>query len=122
MEAPLAPQAKAACEDLDEVGPASLRRRERAGAGGGPKGVGPLQLPDLVEQDADGLGHAVEDVLGQNLVEGGGLVVAGHRRWSPLAGSAPFRGTGGGRPLQAECPPRRGRESPETAVHDRVGV
>src|SRR4051794_2355339 len=43
----------------------------------------PLDLHDLVEQDGDGLGQAVEAVLGQefrDLIQGGSLGLVGHRR------------------------------------------
>src|SRR4051794_15966974 len=62
--------------------------------GGGPEGTGPFELHDLVEQDGDGPGHPVEAVLGQefrDLIEGGSLHLAGHRRSSPRVGSLPSK-------------------------------
>src|ERR1700735_5794924 len=55
--------------------------------GHGPEGVRPFELHDLVEQDGDSLGDAVEAVLGQefhDLVQGGSLHLVGRRRYSSL--------------------------------------
>jgi hypothetical protein len=63
--------------------------------GAGPERGGPLQLHDLVEQDPEGVGQAVEALLGgefPDLVEGGGLHLVGHRRLVPLGWLAPSKG------------------------------
>jgi len=52
-----------------------------------PEGVRSFELHDLVEQDGDGLSHAVEAVPGQqfhHLVQGGRLHLVGHRRYGSL--------------------------------------
>src|SRR5947209_20551521 len=56
---------------------------------------GPLQLHDLVEQDPEGVGQPVEAVLGEefpDLVEGGSLILVGHRRSISLVWLAPSKG------------------------------
>src|SRR5665647_1540422 len=59
-----------------------------------PEGVGPFELHDLVEQEGEDLGHAVESVLGQefpDLFEGVSLRVVGHRRSVSLGWLAPSK-------------------------------
>jgi len=63
--------------------------------GPGPEHGGPLQLHDLVEQDPEGVGQAIESLLGQelaDLVEGGSLREVGHRRSISLGWLAPSKG------------------------------
>ncbi|QDV36178.1 hypothetical protein ElP_40930 [Tautonia plasticadhaerens] len=96
--------------------------------GGGPEGLGPLPLHELVAQDADGLGQAVGAMLGQqfhDLVDGGRLILVGHRRRSPWGRSALSGGTGGDPPLQAEPSPRRAGDFQKpgcTIRHSSEGV
>jgi hypothetical protein len=69
-----------------------------------------FELHDLVEQDGDGLGHAVEAVLGEQFrdLEGGSLSLGGDRRGLLGVVSLPSKGTGGGPPLQAEANLQKG--------------